>query len=118
MAQQVIDPRPDLAYSRTHLANQRTYAAWLRTGLSIAAAAFAVEYFAKGVVEQSRMASLFGWGLIITGASLVIFGAWSFHRFAAALASAGTPVPSLAGWLVYTSACVMTLLILGAWLTI
>ena len=32
------DPRPDLAYSRTHLANQRTYAAWLRTGLSIAGA--------------------------------------------------------------------------------
>jgi putative membrane protein len=31
-----------LAASRTHLANERTFAAWLRTGLSVAAAGIAV----------------------------------------------------------------------------
>jgi hypothetical protein len=35
------DPRQRLAYDRTLLANERTFAAWIRTGLSVAAVGLA-----------------------------------------------------------------------------
>jgi len=100
------DPRPDLAYSRTHLANQRTYAAWLRTGLSIAGAGLVF----AAITERAGM---FGLGVLFVslGATAIVFGAWSFHRVSGTLKHAGTPPASITKWVVHGSAAGLVLLL-------
>ena len=85
------DPRPDLAYSRTHLANQRTYAAWLRTGLSVAAAGLVFAHLTPR--EALGRAHAFGFGALFVGVGvgIVVFGAFSFHRVSDRLTEPGTP---------------------------
>ncbi len=100
------DPRPDLAYSRTHLANQRTYAAWLRTGLSIAGAGLVL----AAITERAGM---FGLGVLFVclGATAIVFGAWSFHRVSGTLKRAGTPSASITKCVVHGTAAGMVLLL-------
>lgn len=100
------DPRPDLAYSRTHLANQRTYAAWLRTGLSIAGAGLVF----AAITERAGM---FGLGVLFVslGATAIVFGAWSFHRVSGTLKHAGTPPASITKCVVHGSAAGLVLLL-------
>jgi uncharacterized membrane protein YidH (DUF202 family) len=73
-----------LAYDRTHLANERTYAAWLRTGLSVAAGGIAVAHL---VPEPSRD-SLMALGLGASARLSMPASTASFHhttRFAGSL---------------------------------
>jgi putative membrane protein len=100
------DPRPDLAYSRTHLANQRTYAAWLRTGLSIAGAGlvFAAINERAGTFELGAL-------FVGLGASAITFGAWSFHRVSGTLKHAGTPSALITKCIVHGSAAGLVLLL-------
>lgn len=73
-----IGVRDDLAYDRTHLATERTYAAWLRTGLSVAAGGIAV---ARLVPEPAR-GSLLSLGLgivfVMLGIGIMAYGARQF----------------------------------------
>jgi putative membrane protein len=106
------DPRPDLAYSRTHLANQRTYAAWLRTGLSIAGAGLVL----AAITER---AGTFGLGALFVslGATAIVFGAWSFHRVSGTLKHAGTPSACITKSVVYgSSAGLVSLLVFALFL--
>jgi putative membrane protein len=100
------DPRPDLAYSRTHLANQRTYAAWLRTGLSIAGAGLVIAAITEG-------AGTFGLGVLFVslGATAILFGAWSFHRVSGTLKHVGTPPAFITRCVVHGSAAGLVLLL-------
>ena len=69
------DPRPDLAYSRTHLANQRTYATWLRTGLSTAAAGLVLARLTPREALERPTAITLGALLVGLGACIILFGA-------------------------------------------
>lgn len=81
------DPRQRLAYDRTLLANERTYTAWLRTGLGIAAFGLAL----------GQLPGRFGWAeraaaaaLVAAGAAVVLYGGWRFARVARELADGGS----------------------------
>ena len=108
------DPRPDLAYSRTHLANQRTYAAWLRTGLSMAAAGIVLVRVTPREALERPTALTLGALLVGLGACMILFGAWNFRRVAERLAEAGTPPASITEWVVYASAVSLVLLLMSA----
>lgn len=71
---------------KEHLANERTFLAWLRTSLAILAFGFVIERFAlyleylgiSVAPEQSRQTTLVGIGLIWLGTVLVPLGLWRF----------------------------------------
>ena len=57
--------------ARDHLANERTFLAWLRTGLSLAGAGFGVIKFLPGVFDNL----ILGFVLIAVGIGVLAFGA-------------------------------------------
>lgn len=69
-----------LAYERNHLANERTYAAWLRTGLSLAAVGLAVAHFLPEEMRTPVLSITVGTGFVIAGLALIVFGAWRYER--------------------------------------
>ena len=74
----VAMPRPADADSRarTHLANERTFLAWLRTGLSLVAVGIAVAGFLPvDLVQEIRYVTLFGILLVTFGTVLGLYGA-------------------------------------------
>ncbi|MGI9483419.1 MAG: YidH family protein, partial [Hyphomicrobiales bacterium] len=60
----------ELALDRTILANERTYAAWLRTGLCALAAGLAIEKFMIDVLPF--------WGIRMISVVLIVFSAVAF----------------------------------------
>lgn len=93
------DPRDALAYDRTHLANERTFAAWLRTGLSVAAGGIAVAHSVPEPARDSWIALLLGMTFVLLGVAVIAYGAREFARVADALARASgrrSPAPTRA----------------------
>lgn len=81
-----------LAYDRTRLANERTYAAWLRTGLSVAAGGIAVAHLVPEPARNSRVALLLGAMFVGLGVVVMGYGARHFARVSRALdAESGRP---------------------------
>jgi putative membrane protein len=82
------DPRDRLAYDRTLLANERTYAAWLRTGLGIAAFGLALSHFPvrPGFVERAAAGTL-----VALGAGVVLYGGWRYVRVGSELRADASP---------------------------
>ena len=80
------DVRDALAYDRTHLANERTFAAWLRTGLSIAAGGIAVAHLVPEPARDSWIALLLGAAFVLLGVAVIAYGAREFARVSAELA--------------------------------
>ena len=105
------DPRVELAYGRTFLANERTFAAWLRTGLSVAAAGFAMTQLAPG--SALPIATAIGVGLVLIGAAIVLFGAWSFRRVYQRLSGAESPPSPLSLWMVNLVSGLLAALLIG-----
>ena len=68
--EQTSQERPDYAEQRTLLANERTYAAWVRTGLTALAAGIAFERFIPGTIP--------GWSVRAIAVILILFGAACF----------------------------------------
>lgn len=67
--------------ARTHLANERTFLAWFRTGLTlialgIAAAQFLDRDVGAGIPVVSILATI----LTVTGVGLTALGAWRYQR--------------------------------------
>jgi putative membrane protein len=62
--------RSDYAEDRTLLANERTYAAWIRTGLTALAAGIGFEKFIPGTIP--------GWSVRVIAVILILFGAACF----------------------------------------
>lgn len=76
------DTRDALAYDRTHLANERTFAAWLRTGLSVAAGGIVVAHLVPEPSRNSWMALLLGMAFVLLGVAVIAYGAREFARVA------------------------------------
>ena len=76
------DVRDALAYDRTHLANERTFAAWLRTGLSVAAGGIAVAHLVPEPARDSWLALLLGAAFVLLGIGVIAYGARQFARVA------------------------------------
>ena len=73
-----LTPRPADADSRarTHLANERTFLAWLRTGLSLVAVGMAVAGFLPvDLVPGIRYGTLFAVLLVLLGTAMAAYGA-------------------------------------------
>ncbi len=78
---------------RTWLAAERTYLAWLRTGLGALGLALAVGRLIPALVDVSHVEfGLLGAGYGIFAVLVLALGAYRAHRTRAALA-AGLPVP-------------------------
>lgn len=81
------DPRQRLAYDRTLLANERTCAAWLRTGLGIAAFGLALGHLPGRADLPERAAAA---ALVAIGAMVVLYGGWRFVQVGRELREAGS----------------------------
>jgi putative membrane protein len=82
--------------ARTHLANERTFLAWLRTGLSLLAVGMAAARFLPlDLVPGVPYVTLFSILLVLSGTAMVIFGA---NRYIAANREieAGALAPAIA----------------------
>jgi putative membrane protein len=67
--------RDRLALDRTHLANERTLLAYVRTAfMLIAAGATAIK-----ALPDDRLIVATGWALLASGLAVVFFGAWRFR---------------------------------------
>lgn len=112
MTEPVVRPRLDLdSRARTLLANERTFLAWLRTGLSLVAAGLAVANFLPvGLVPGVPYVRIYSVLLVGTGTALVMIGGARARR-AAARIEAGETVAAPAGlvWVAVVTAllCVM-----------
>ncbi|MGH2617757.1 MAG: YidH family protein [Thermomicrobiales bacterium] len=67
--------------ARTHLANERTFLAWLRTGLSLVAVGMAVAGFLPpDLIPGFRFITGFALILVVFGTTLVLYGAQRYVR--------------------------------------
>ena len=83
----------DSAPRRTWLAAERTYLAWLRTGLGALGLALAVGRLLPALVDADHVAfGLLGAGFAALGVFLLVLAAYRAQRTRAALA-AGRPLP-------------------------
>lgn len=88
--------------ARTHLANERTFLAWLRTGLSLVAVGMAAARFLPlDLVPGIPYVTLFSVLLVVSGTAAVIYGAQRYtvaHREieAGAYAPEVTPIVTVA----------------------
>jgi putative membrane protein len=81
-------PRPDAhadsdSRARTHLANERTFLAWLRTGLGLIVLGLAAAQFMevdRTLIAGIRAVSDFAAVLIVAGAVIVLIGSARYFR--------------------------------------
>ncbi|MGI9253510.1 MAG: YidH family protein [Thermomicrobiales bacterium] len=67
--------------ARTHLANERTFLAWLRTGLALMALGFAASEFLPDPKQgQIDLAALMSVVLVCGGFGLTAYGGWRYRR--------------------------------------
>ena len=78
----------DLAYDRTDLAVERTYAAWLRTGLSVAAGGIVIARLVPAPERGSMVALALGGTFVVLGIALIAYGARHFATVTERLARA------------------------------
>ncbi len=77
--------KPD--FSKDHLANERTFLAWIRTAVGLMAFGFLIErftffvaYFSKKDIPKSPTSAYFGISLIVFAALLVIFSFLNYKK--------------------------------------
>jgi putative membrane protein len=66
--------------ARTHLANERTFLAWFRTGITLIALGIAVTQFLGTDPGESSAALLFGAAVVIGGIALLVIGRSRYLR--------------------------------------
>jgi putative membrane protein len=104
-----LPPRADLdSRARTLLANERTFLAWLRTGLSLVAAGLAVANFLPaGVIPGFPYVRTYSVLLVLSGTLLVMIGGMRARR-ASQRISEGMSVDSPSGlWVVAVIAAIL-----------
>ncbi len=106
------DPRQRLAYDRTLLANERTFAAWIRTGLSVAAVGLAAGQLLPEAPGRRRYVAALGVLLVVAGIGIMAFGAWRFAAVGRDLAGAGSPA-ARAPTAIYALTALVALLLAG-----
>lgn len=70
-------PRDTASLARDHLANERTYLAWLRTAAAVMALGLAVASFAKHVAVTSAIAGAL---LVLVGGAGLFYGTARYRR--------------------------------------
>ncbi len=74
-----FDESEDLAHARTHLANERTFLAWLRSSITLIALGLAAaRFFAIGLASGGMLVQGLAVGLITAGLVLMVIG-WYRH---------------------------------------
>jgi putative membrane protein len=106
-----------LAYERTHLANERTFAAWLRTGLSVSAVGIAVAHLLPEA-RRPVLSLTLGSGFVLAGLVLIVFGAWRYGRTHRELAAAGGHRRPVAPRLTYAVTAFIAALLLALLLVV
>jgi putative membrane protein len=101
-----------LAVSRTHLANERTFAAWIRTGLAVAAAGVVLDQTAAPKLRTSLLAVSVSTGFIVLGAAMIAFGGIRYRHVASDLARLGTAPVRLARHYIFIVMAVLVVLLL------
>ncbi len=114
MSQQPVQPRIDLdSRARTLLANERTFLAWLRTGMSLVAAGLAVASFLPiGVIPGVPYVRIYAVLLVLSGILLVLHGGVRTSRAADRIEEGATVSSPTGLWVVAVIAsilCVMAL---------
>lgn len=90
---EAIEPLVD-ASRRTHLANERTYLAWLRTGLTAFAVAIGVGKVVPALTDESEVPyAVVGIGFALLGVALVLYGLRRMVMVQAALAQGRFTAP-------------------------
>lgn len=74
-----IDQRTGWAYERTLLANERTFIAWLRTGLAITAASAIVMRLLSDV-DPRWLVNALAIVMALAGVLIVALSAWGYQR--------------------------------------
>lgn len=64
--------------ARTHLANERTFLAWFRTGVTLIALGIAVAQFLGPDAGESFPALLLGVAVVVGGIALLLMGRWRY----------------------------------------
>jgi putative membrane protein len=82
------NPQLRLAYDRTLLANERTYAAWLRTGLAVAAFGFALGHVPDRTTTAMRAIAA---ALVLAGAAVIVYGGHRYRQVARDMRAQGSP---------------------------
>lgn len=91
----MADRRPDPdSRARTHLANERTFLAWLRTGLSLVALGLAAAQFLEAdLIPGVPVTTIFSLFLVATGIGLTVIGGVHYTHAREAIEH-GTFLPS------------------------
>jgi uncharacterized membrane protein YidH (DUF202 family) len=102
--------KPDAALARDHLANERTYLAWLRTAAAVMALGLAVAGLTNRITVASAVA---GCLLVATGLVGIGYGTARYRRVTRDLAS-GTYVPGEHGRAVTIASVVVGVVVVAA----
>src|SRR5215207_5265411 len=84
----------DLDNNRTLLAAERTYAAWMRTGLSIAAGGIAIVRLLPDPRRHTNVALAIGGAFVLLGVAIILFGARPYAGTTRRLDRGGRPRPT------------------------
>ena len=113
MSEEEEDPRPRLAYDRTLLANERTFAAWIRTGLSVAAVGLVAGQLLPGSPGRRRYVAALAVLLVAAGIAIMAFGAWRFAAVDRDLAGQGSRAARASPAAIYALAALVGVLLAG-----
>lgn len=82
----VPSPEPEDVSRRTYLANERTFLAWIRSGLAALAVSLGVGRLLPALLDSSNDAFVaLGTGYALFGLSLITYGSWRHRSVHAAL---------------------------------
>jgi putative membrane protein len=105
----VTDPGPGDAVRRTRLANERTYLAWLRTGIASLATALAVGRLLPALTDGENWPyAVIGAGWAVVGVAIVAYGLRRAREVEAAV-SQGEFAPLSAGAVLAITGCAVAL---------
>lgn len=104
------NPQQRLAYDRTLLANERTYAAWLRTGLAVAAFGFALVHLPDRPTLLERVLSA---ALVVAGAAVIAYGGFRYRQVARDLRAESTPSAVASPAIITTFTAMVAILIVA-----
>jgi putative membrane protein len=94
---QTADDRAPQQHTSDHLANERTYLAWIRTSISVIGLGFVVAKFSVWIrelsgrfvqstpIRHSGLSMPLGIGLMVLGGLLALMAAWRYHTVKAAI---------------------------------
>jgi inner membrane protein YidH len=97
------------------LANERTFAAWVRTGLSVAAAGIGV---AHATVHEQTVKHWLTLMFIVLGSGMILFGGARFERVTRDLDYAGAQPVRLARPIVLVMVATLAVLVVSTFLVV